>query len=917
MSAGGAATHPPAVDAEAPAPPPSLPPPAQTSAADPPASAPPEPAEARLAELERALVVADGEVGGIEGLLRASPTPLDLDQLKQLRTRVPVLYGEVERLQLQVDAVAADGTLRAARKRLTEGSAALSERVQQLPPLLEHAARELAERYKAEGNGCFRAHDFGGAITRYSRAIAADHGNAVYLANRSAAHQARGEWAEAASDAKECVRLDVSYAKGYTFLIKSQLALGEHAAAVRTLQAAPMALLEHADVKAVGETLRAQVKAAGNAAFKAGKHDEAIELYSSLLSLDPSQAVFYSNRSAAYQAKQRWHEAEADARCCVRADPLFVKGYLHLAKVQLQQRKHEAAMETVQRGVARLQEEGLREGTQPLQELARTIASQTPRAAADAPAAPPPSGEADSADEWKARGNERYKAGEYAEAVRCYTRAIGAAPHRGAYYGNRAACWMMLGQLERAVDDCSQGLRQEGGGAAGSKLRVRQGTALVRMGKLQRALDVLQARRRRRRRALPHAPHPHRPPPQEGEADAAVEAQRREVGQLLAAQRRGEAALDAADFSVAKACFTRLVDGGATADAQLRLQLARSHAGLREQRECAAQAQQALALDADLLAAYLVRSAALHAMGQRDKAARLLREALARDPEHEEAARALRALRRRAADEARLKEGAAAAMARRRFEEAAALCAEGLRLDADDAPLRAHFCEVRARAYAMLGRARAQGVTRAQREAASGGPAEEGRVRLAASEAVPAEDPADPRAGVAACWRRSLHDAAAAIAADEAAVQPYLLKAQALQQMERWAEAEATLQQCVARAEGARGDQQVLGKLAEAQFLIRKAARPDLYALLGVTGVGSKASEKEIRAAYKKAALLVHPDRLADADEATRKKAEAKFKELGSALDILTNEFTRKLWDEGHDLESIAQRVQMQKQQPH
>ena len=68
-------------------------------------------------------------------------------------------------------------------------------------------------------------------------------------------------------------------------------------------------------------------------------------------------------------------------------------------------------------------------------------------------------------------------------------------------------------------------------------------------------------------------------------------------------------------------------------------------------------------------------------------------------------------------------------------------------------------------------------------------------------------------------------------------------------------------------------------------------------------------------AAYKKSALACHPDRFADADDAAKKEAEAKFKELGEALDILTDEFKRKLWDEGHDLDAIAQRVQMREQQ--
>ena len=63
------------------------------------------------------------------------------------------------------------------------------------------------------------------------------------------------------------------------------------------------------------------------------------------------------------------------------------------------------------------------------------------------------------------------------------------------------------------------------------------------------------------------------------------------------------------------------------------------------------------------------------------------------------------------------------------------------------------------------------------------------------------------------------------------------------------------------------------------------------------------------------AALGCHPDRFSDKDESERKSAEARFKELGDALDILTDPFKRGLWDEGHDAESIAQQVAMREQQ--
>ena len=77
----------------------------------------------------------------------------------------------------------------------------------------------------------------------------------------------------------------------------------------------------------------------------------------------------------------------------------------------------------------------------------------------------------------------------------------------------------------------------------------------------------------------------------------------------------------------------------------------------------------------------------------------------------------------------------------------------------------------------------------------------------------------------------------------------------------------------------------------------------------------AKASEKELRSGYKRAALEWHPDRHVDKGPAMRKEAEAKFKALGEALDVLTDPFKRKLWDEGHDLESIAQHVQRRDQQ--
>merc|ERR1712018_117646 len=58
-----------------------------------------------------------------------------------------------------------------------------------------------------------------------------------------------------------------------------------------------------------------------------------------------------------------------------------------------------------------------------------------------------------SAEERKEEGNQLYKAKKYVEALQKYSQAIELCPENPAYYGNRAACHMMLSQYTKALDD--------------------------------------------------------------------------------------------------------------------------------------------------------------------------------------------------------------------------------------------------------------------------------------------------------------------------------------------------------------------------------------------------------------------------------------------------------------------------------
>jgi curved DNA-binding protein len=77
-------------------------------------------------------------------------------------------------------------------------------------------------------------------------------------------------------------------------------------------------------------------------------------------------------------------------------------------------------------------------------------------------------------------------------------------------------------------------------------------------------------------------------------------------------------------------------------------------------------------------------------------------------------------------------------------------------------------------------------------------------------------------------------------------------------------------------------------------------ARRDYYDILGVA---RSASEKEIRQAYRKLARKYHPDL-----NPNDKPAEARFKEIGEAYEVLSDADKRKKYDRwGHDWEKIEQ----------
>jgi len=142
---------------------------------------------------------------------------------------------------------------------------------------------------------------------------------------------------------------------------------------------------------------------------------------------------------------------------------------------------------------------------------------------------------------------------------------------------------------------------------------------------------------------------------------------------------------------------------------------------------------------------------------------------------------------------------------------------------------------------------------------------------------------------------QSVKDCSSAIELDENYVKAYLRRANSYQQTEQFEEAVRDLEK-VYKLQKTPEHKRFL---QEAKAQLKKSKRKDYYKILGVE---KTANEDEIKKAYRKKALLHHPDRHSNATEEEKAEHERKFKELGEAYAVLTDPKKRQLHDAGHDV---------------
>jgi len=222
-------------------------------------------------------------------------------------------------------------------------------------------------------------------------------------------------------------------------------------------------------------------KEQGNAAYKSKKFSAAIEHYQKAIELDPTEITFYSNLAAVHFEKKDYEECvkvcekaievgrenRADFKLIAKAWNRAGNGYRKLQKLPEAKNAFEKA----------LTEHRTPEYKSNLSEIEGEI-----KKAAEAAYINP-----ELADQEKLKGNESFKSGDWANAVKHYTEALKRNPNDAKIFSNRAACYTKLNAFDLVLKDCDASIAID---PAFVKAYLRKANALKVMGQTQKAMDV-------------------------------------------------------------------------------------------------------------------------------------------------------------------------------------------------------------------------------------------------------------------------------------------------------------------------------------------------------------------------------------------------------------------------------------------
>lgn len=415
---------------------------------------------------------------------------------------------------------------------------------------------------------------------------------------------------------------------------------------------------------------------------------------------------------------------------------------------------------------------------------------------------------------------------EYDKALILYSELIELCPDNAIYYGNRAACYMMLGKYSDALINARKSMQLE---PKLFKAYVRVIKCCLILGDIIEAETTLS-------KLIELDPE-----------NMAIPEEKRRLKSVQRYMKDAEAAYAAKDYRKVVYCMDRCCDVS-TSCTRFKLTKAECLAFLGRYQEAQRIVNDILHFDIYNVDAMCIRAVCLYFQDDTDKAFAYFQQVLRLAPDH---AKALE-IYKKAKSLKKKKEEGNAAYKKEQYREAYKLYSEALAIDPQNIVTNAKLHFNKATVAAKLGR-----------------------------------------------LNESIIECTEALKLDKNYLKALLRRAASYMELEEYAKAVSDLEKAC-KIDKSRDNKRLL---MEAKSALKRSKRKDYYKILGID---KNASIDDIKKAYRKRAMVHHPDRHPNATEGEKKEQEIKFKEVGEAYGILSDPKKRLCYDNGRDIFDIT-----------
>uniref|UniRef100_A0A1B6M3I0 J domain-containing protein n=1 Tax=Graphocephala atropunctata TaxID=36148 RepID=A0A1B6M3I0_9HEMI len=420
-------------------------------------------------------------------------------------------------------------------------------------------------------------------------------------------------------------------------------------------------------------------------------------------------------------------------------------------------------------------------------------------------------------------GNAQYKLKQYSKALPFYTEAIALFPESASYYGNRAACYMMMSKYKEALEDARRSVTLN---SKFTKGWIRVIKCCIAMGDTSTADNALS------RLAELDSNNP------------AIAEEKKTLNVFKRHEEDVKKAYDKKDYRRVVYYLDRILEV-APACTRLKVLKAECLAYLGRYQEAHELANDIVFADQTNADAIFVRGICLYYQDNVDRAFSHFQHVLKLAPDHKKAIE----IYKKARKIKELKEQGNEAFNSGKLTEAYTLYTDALKIDPNNKSTNAKLHNNRATVSYKLRRI---------------------------NEAVT--------------------DCTAALNLDSKYLKALLRRAKCYMDLEQYEEAVQDYEK-LCSMDKSRENKRLL---TDAKCALKRSKRKDYYKILGVE---RNASTDDIKKAYRKRALVHHPDRHANASDGEKKDQEKKFKEVGEAYGILSDPKKRARYDNGQDMD--------------